>query len=77
MGLRVTGDQSHPVRPLSRTGKFTHAKDAKAETGDAGIRGLTGDQSHPVRIYFAPNAPRLCFEQLKDRESILRDARIG
>ena len=35
MGLRVTGDQSHPVRFLLRTEIFTHAKVAKAGTGGA------------------------------------------
>ena len=38
MGLRVTGDQSLPVRFLLRTGIFSHAKVAKAGTGDEGIR---------------------------------------
>jgi len=33
MGLRVTGDQSLPVRTLVRTGIFTHAKVAKGAKG--------------------------------------------
>jgi len=33
MGLRVTGDQSLPVRFLLRTGVFTHAKVAKGGKG--------------------------------------------
>ena len=46
LGLRVAGDQSHPVRPSLRTEIFTHAKVAKG----LGIQGVTGEQSHPVRI---------------------------
>ena len=37
------GDQSHPVRSLFRTQIFSHAKDAKAGTGDEGIQGLRGE----------------------------------
>ena len=46
MGLRVTGDQSLPVRFLLRTVIFSHAK---AGTGNEGIRDSGGDQSHPVQ----------------------------
>jgi hypothetical protein len=41
-----------------------------------GLR-VTGDQSLTVRLYFAPNASRWCFEEPKDRASILRDANNG
>ena len=38
LGLRVTGDQSHFVRPYLRTEVFTHAKVAKIAKGDEGIQ---------------------------------------
>lgn len=52
LGLRVTGDQSLPVRFLLRTGVFTHAKDAKAGTGDEGIRdsGVKGGPISPCAV---------------------------
>ena len=54
MGLRVTGDQSHPVRFLLRTGIFSHAKVAKAGTGDEGIRdsGVKGGTNPTLPVFF-------------------------
>ena len=36
-----------------------------------------GFESLPVRLYFAPTAPRLCFEELEDRVSQIPEGKNG